>query len=50
MEIHDKEKMEGFQAKVNTSVERKAKESPFEIRQEIRVADSRGLGQLFIHR
>ena len=39
--------MEGFQAKQNTSIERKANESPFEIRQEIREADSRGLGQFF---
>ena len=42
--------MEGFQAKGNTSVERKAKKSPFEICQEIREADNRGLGQFFIHR
>ena len=34
--------MEDFQAKVNTSVERKAKESPYAIRQETREADSRG--------
>ena len=39
--------MEGFQAKENTSVERKAKKSPFEICQEIREADSRGLGPIF---
>ena len=32
VEIHDLERMEGFQAKENTFVERKAKESPFEIR------------------
>ena len=33
MGIHDQERMEGFQAKENTFVEREAKESPFEIRQ-----------------
>ena len=33
--------------KENTFVERKAKEGPFEIRQEIREPDSRRLGQLF---
>ena len=43
--------MEGFQAKENTSaVERKAKGNPFEIRQEIRESNSRGLAQFFIHR
>jgi len=45
--------MEGFQAKENTFVERKAKESRFEIleiRQEIRKADSRRLGQFLIYR
>ena len=36
--------------KIPLHVERKAKESPFEIRQEIREAESRGLGQFFIHR
>jgi len=41
--------MEGFQAKENTLVERKAKESPFEIRQEIREPDSGRLGQFFIY-
>ena len=45
MEIRDQERMEGFHAKENTFVERKAKESPFEIRQETREADSRRLGQ-----
>ena len=50
VEIHDQERMEGFQAKGNTFVERKAKESPFEIRQETREAGSRRLGQLFIYR
>ena len=39
--------MEGFQVKENTFVERKAKESPFEIRQKIREPDSRRLGQFF---
>ena len=39
--------MEGFQAKENTFVERKAKESPFEIRQEVREPDSRRLGEFF---
>ena len=39
--------MEGFQAKENNSVERKAKEIPFEFRQEIREADSRGLEHIF---
>ena len=37
--------MEGFQAKEVTSVERKTKESPFEICLEIHEAESRGLGQ-----
>jgi len=40
--------MEGFQAKEKTLVERKAKESPFKIHQEIREADSRRLGQFFL--
>ena len=35
--------MEGFQAIENTSVERKGKE----IRQEIREANSRGMGEVF---
>ena len=39
--------MEGFQAKENTFIERTTKESPFGIRQEIREADSRRLGQVF---
>ena len=39
-----------FKRKKITSVERKAKKSPFEICQEIREADSRGLGQFFIYR
>ena len=34
----------GFQAKENTFVERKAKKSAVEIRQEIRAADCRRLG------
>jgi len=42
--------MEGFQAKENTFVEQKAKESPFEIHQEICKADSRRLGPFFIYR
>ena len=50
VEIHDQERMESSQAKENTFVERKARESPFEIRQETREADSRRLGQLFIYR
>ena len=50
MEIHEQERMEGFQVKENTFVEQKAKESPFEIRQETRKADSRRLRQLFIYR
>ena len=50
MEIHDQERMEGFQGKKNTFVEQKAKESLFEIRQETREADSRRLEQLFICR
>ena len=50
MEIRDQERMESLQAKENTFVERKAKESPFEIRQETRVAVSRRLGQLFTYR
>ena len=37
--------MESFQVKENTFVERKAKESPFGIRQEIGEPDSRRLGQ-----
>ena len=41
-----KKKMEGFQAKENTFIERTTKESPFGIRQEIREADSRRLGQV----
>ena len=39
--------MEGLQAKENTVIERKAKESPFDICQEIREADSRRFGQYF---
>ena len=39
--------MEGSQVKENTFGERKAKESLFEIRQEIREPDCRKLGQLF---
>ena len=38
------------EAKQNTPVERKAKESPFEIRQEIREAHSGRLEQFFIHK
>ena len=47
MEIHDWKKMEGFQVKEknNTFVEQKAKESPFEICQEVHVADRRRLGK-----
>ena len=50
METHEQGGMEGFQAKENTFVGRKAKESLFEVRQEAHEADHRGLGQLFIYR
>jgi len=42
--------MKDFQAKENTFVERKAKKSAVEIRQEIRTADSRRLGHFLIYR
>ena len=45
-----KEWVKNFQAKENTFVEWKAKESLFEIRQETHEADSKTLGQLFIYR
>lgn len=40
MEIHDKKRMEGFQEKENTFVERKAKGSPVEIRHYARLIET----------
>ena len=46
--IHDQERMEGFQAKENTFVEREAKESPFAIRQKYAKLRAEGWNSFFL--